>query len=291
MSEPLPQVVRVAAARPRAEEWALALAAIGIASRIDWGPQHGYLVVVEPQDAAHAIATLRAYDDENRPRVVPVPPAEYGRSLGAVVAAVVICAMFVVTGPRADGHPWFDAGAANAARMEAGEWWRAVTALTLHADFPHVLGNTISLLLFGTALCALVGPGVGLWLALLAGTGGNLLNTALRGAPHSAIGASTAIFGVIGGLAAVRVMQRRRGADVSAWRAWAPLGAGIALLGLLGSSERSDVLAHLFGFGVGVGLGAATAAALPEPLERRWQFILAGAAAVAVGLAWALALR
>lgn len=291
MSEPLPQVVRVAAERTRADDWALALAAIGIASRIDWSPQHGYLVVVEPQDAAHAIATLGTYDDENRPRAAPVLPAEYGRSFGAVAAAVLICGLFVITGPRAGGHPWFDAGAANAARIDAGEWWRAITALTLHADFPHVLGNTITLLLFGTALCALVGPGVGLWLALLSGAGGNLLNTALRGAPHSAIGASTAIFGVIGGLAAVRVMQRRRGADVSAWRAWAPLGAGIALLGLLGSSERSDVLAHLFGFGVGVGLGAATAALVPEPLRRQWQYVLAGAAAGAVGLAWRLALR
>jgi len=291
VSEPLPQVVRVAAERTRADDWALALAAIGIASRIDWSPQHGYLVVVEPQDAAHAIATLGTYDDENRPRAAPVLPAEYGRSFGAVAAAVLICGLFVITGPRAGGHPWFDAGAANAARIDAGEWWRAITALTLHADFPHVLGNTITLLLFGTALCALVGPGVGLWLALLSGAGGNLLNTALRGAPHSAIGASTAIFGVIGGLAAVRVMQRRRGADVSAWRAWAPLGAGIALLGLLGSSERSDVLAHLFGFGVGVGLGAATAALVPEPLRRQWQYVLAGAAAGAVGLAWRLALR
>lgn len=290
MSEPLPQVVRVAAERTRADEWALALAAIGIASRIDWSPQHGYLVVVEPQDAAHAIATLATYDDENRPRAVPVPPAEYGRSLGAVAAAVLICALFVVTGPRVNGHPWFAAGAANAARIDAGEWWRAVTALTLHADFPHVLGNTITLLLFGTALCALVGPGVGLWLALLAGAAGNLLNSALRGAPHSAIGASTAIFGIIGGLAAVRVVQRRRGAAVSAWRAWAPLGAGIALLGLLGSSERSDVLAHLFGFAVGVGLGAAVATLLTEPPEHRWQYALASAAAVAVGLAWRLAL-
>src|SRR2546422_5158304 len=26
----------------------------------------------------------------------------------------------------------------------AGEWWRTVTALTLHADVPHLLGNAVA---------------------------------------------------------------------------------------------------------------------------------------------------
>ena len=291
MIETAPQVVRVAAERPRADEWALALAAVGIGSRTDWSPQHGFLLLVEAGDAPRALATLAAYDEENRPRPQPPPPPEYGRTLAALGAAVLICAIFVVTGPRAGGHAWFDAGAADAARLRAGEWWRAVTALTLHADFPHVLGNTVTLILFGTALCALVGPGVGLWLALLSGAGGNLLNTWLRGAPHRAIGASTAIFGIVGALAALRAVQRRRGAAVSPWRAWAPLAAGIALLGLLGSSERSDVLAHLFGFAVGVGLGALLALTRPAPLPAAAQYGLAAAAAAVVAAAWMLALR
>lgn len=285
-----PQAVRVATQRRAVDDWSLALLAVGIEARVDWSPQHGYLLLVGAADAARARATLDAYDEENRPPPAAPPLPEYGSGIAAAGLTVLLCLLFVASGPRDGGHELFAAGAADAARMRAGEWWRAVTALTLHADFPHVLSNAIVLLIFGSSLCTLVGPGVGLWLLLLAGAGGNLLNTALRGAPHSAVGASTAIFGALGTLAALRVVQRRRGARLSAWAAWAPLAAALALLGLLGSSARSDVLAHLFGFAVGALLGAGLAAVRPQPLGRRTQHALVLAAAAAVGACWGMAL-
>lgn len=285
-----PQVVRIGAQRRPMEEWGLALAALDIASRIDWSPQHGYLLLVGGADLARARATLDAYDEENRP-TPPRPPApEYGAGVAAAVVTALLCLLFVISGPRDGGHAMFAAGAADAAHIRAGEWWRAVTALTLHADFPHILSNAVVLLIFGSTLCALVGPGVGVWLLLLSGAGGNLLNTALRGAPHSAVGASTAIFGALGALAALRVVQRQRGARLSAFAAWAPLAAALALLGMLGSSTRSDVLAHLFGFVVGGTLGGAVATAWPAPLGRRVQYWLVVTAALAVAACWALAL-
>lgn len=285
-----PQVVRAAAQRRTVEEWALALAALGIGARIDWSPQHGYLLLVGGADLAQAGATLDAYDDENRPPPPRPPLPEYGAGIAAAVLTALLCLLFVISGPRADAGPLFAAGAADAASMRAGEWWRAATALTLHADFPHILSNAVVLLIFGSTLCTLVGPGVGLWLMLLSGTGGNLLNTALRGAPHSAVGASTAIFGALGALAALRVVQRRHGARLSAWAAWAPLAAALALLGMLGSSARSDVLAHLFGFVVGGVLGWAAATVWPTPLGRGAQRWLLVAAALAIAACWALAL-
>jgi membrane associated rhomboid family serine protease len=285
-----PQVVRAGAHRRPVDEWGLTLAAVGIDSRIDWSPQHGYLLLVAAPDAARAQATLDAYDDENRPTPARAPMPEYGAGSAAAVLTALLCLVFVVSGPRADGHALFAVGAADAARIQTGEWWRAVTALTLHADFPHILSNAVVLLIFGSTLCTLVGPGVGLWLLLLAGAGGNLINTALRGAPHSAIGASTAIFGALGALAALRVVQRRRGARLSAFAAWAPLAAALALLGMLGSSARSDVLAHLFGFLVGALLGGVVATVWPQPLERAAQRGLVVGAAVAVAACWGLAL-
>src|SRR5207249_906367 len=77
---------------------------------------------------------------------------------------------------------WFQHGEADATRMMAGEWWRAVTALTLHADAPHLLGNALAGALLVTAVCQQLGPGVGLWLVLLAGAGGNALTAAVHGA-------------------------------------------------------------------------------------------------------------
>ena len=45
-----------------------------------------------------------------------------------------LLAFFAVTGPRAAGADWFAAGASDAERVLHGEWWRTITALTLHAD-------------------------------------------------------------------------------------------------------------------------------------------------------------
>jgi hypothetical protein len=67
-----------------------------------------------------------------------------------------------------------------------------------------------------------------------------------------------------------------------------PLGAGIALLALLGTSERADLLAHFTGFVVGIPLGAWTAR-MPRP-GRRTQVLLAVGSAALVAGSWALAL-
>ena len=178
-----PQVVRSAAQRRTVDDWNLALIAMGIEARIDWSPQHGYLLIVAGDAAPRAYAALDAYDDENRPRPAPRSLPEYGSGIAGALLAAALCALFVFTGPRANGHPWFAAGSADAARMQAGEWWRAVTALTLHDDFPHILSNAVVLLIFGSSLCTVVGPGTGLWLMLLSGTAGNLLNVLLRERP------------------------------------------------------------------------------------------------------------
>jgi membrane associated rhomboid family serine protease len=287
-----PHVVRVAAQRRAVEDWSLALAAVGVDSRIDWSPRHGYLLLVEAGAVPRARATLDAYDDENRQRPAPAPPPEYGSGGAATALAVALCLLFVVTGPRADAHPWFAAGAADGRRMLLdGEWWRAVTALTLHADFPHILANAVVLVIFGSSLCTIVGPGAGLWLLLLSGAAGNIIDVLLRGTPYQGIGASTAVFGALGALAAIRVVQRHAGAAVSRWRAWAPLAAALGLLAMLGASERSDLLAHLFGFAAGLALGAALAWIRPRPLPRPAQRVLVAAALLAGLGCWALALR
>src|SRR5262249_21180296 len=159
-------------------------------------------------DAAVALAALDAYDRENagegarrRDVLLPSPPLTL---VGAYVALVLI-GFFAITGSRADGSEPFRRGSADAARTMAGEWWRAVTALTLHADATHVLGNALASALLVTAVCQQLGPGVGLWLLLLAGAGGNAITAAVHRAGHVSVGASTAMFGAIGILAGLRI--------------------------------------------------------------------------------------
>ena len=130
-----------------------------------------------------------------------------------------------------------------------------------------------------------LGPGVGVWLVLLAGIGGNALTAVAYGAqPHQSVGASTALFGAIGILAATQFISRDRRAR--ARKRWIIVAASLALLGLLGTSPEADLLAHLSGLLVGAGLGLAAAPALRRPLSSPTQWILAVVALAFVVGAW-----
>ena len=204
--------------------------------------------------------------------------------------ALALVLAYVATGPRAEQSHFLVAGSADSERILSGEPWRAVTALTLHADPSHLVANVTAGALLATAVCRTVGGGLGAALIVAAGAGGNALNALLQGPPHVSIGASTAVLGAVGllsGLAFARTRRtlRRRG------RAWLPLAAGLALLGMLGSDPRTDLGAHLCGFVVGVALGAIAGWAMASGPGRGVQRTLAVATAVAVAASWWLALR
>jgi membrane associated rhomboid family serine protease len=167
--------------------------------------------------------------------------------------------------------------------------WRTVTALTLHADLAHVLSNAIACLVFITAVAWWLGPGVGTWLVLLAGAGGNALTALAHGPSFNAVGASTAIFGALGILAARQVVARRRG-RAPGRKAWVVIAASLVLLSTLGTGPRSDVLAHFFGLLVGSLLAIGPALALRRPPGRLSQWLLALTAGVVVLGSWWIAL-
>jgi membrane associated rhomboid family serine protease len=280
--------VRVTPSRRRADEWAVVLAAAGIPhwlrQRLD-----GWALIVPPDDAAGALEALAAYDQENagEPAVGETAPSRPWTITGPVVALLLV-GFFAITGPRAAGSVWFEGGSADASRIMAGEWWRTVTALTLHADPPHLLGNAVALAGLLTAVCWELGPGVGLWLVLLAGVGGNALTAIAHGSDHVSVGASTAVFGAVGVLAALRIAGAgRSGSRARRW--WVVIAAGLTLLALLGTASHADVLAHLFGFLVGGGLGPLGALTRRRPLPGWSEGLLVGVAAAAVGGAWRLA--
>ena len=280
--------VRVAARRRDADEWALVLAAEGLASEIRPSPS-GFAVLVAAGDGERADQILAAYALENPPPREAVSAVVAPGALAASVAvSLALLAFFRVTGPRAPTVSWFAVGAADAARVTEGELWRTVTALTLHADFGHVLANAVVGAVFLGAVFRAVGPGLGLLLVLLAGAGGNLVNAVLHGGGHASVGASTAVFGAVGlltGLAAVR----RRSGEARRGGAWVPIAAGLALLSWLGSSARVDLWAHLFGLVCGALLGLMAGAADRRPPGPVVQWLCAAAALLAIGASWSLA--
>jgi rhomboid protease GluP len=279
----------VTPSREVAEEWALVLNAAGIENRVE-RTAGGWTLRYAWTDQERAAAELAAFQEENRRDTIPrEEPQEYGKTYAGFALAACLVLFYLVTGPRNPAVIWFRAGSAVADAILAGEWWRSITALTLHADPPHIFSNAVSAVVFVTAVCRQLGPGVGLLLVLLSGGIGNLINAVAHGSHHASVGASTALFGAIGILAGLQVATWRR--RRSPWpRAWVPLAAGLALLVMLGTGKNADIGAHLFGFAAGVPLGAA-AAALSHPPGRMLQWSLALAVVTATDLCWLLALR
>ena len=164
----------------------------------------------------------------------------------------------------------------------------------MHDTFTTRLPRTALALLLGALFLSGVfrsfGAGVGVALALAAGGLGNGANALLRAAAHSTIGASTAVFGALGVVVGERMVRRRRSA--AGQGAWIPLGAGLALLAMLGTEgERVDVWAHALGLLAGVGLGAAATAVPTRWLRRTSLQVAATVAALAAFVgAWLRAL-
>ncbi len=82
--------------------------------------------------------------------------------------------------------------------------WRFLTAIFLHGDIPHLLYNLFALALFGSILETLIGGRRFLITFLITGVLANIISINFY---PSSLGASGAIFGVIGALIVVRPMQ------------------------------------------------------------------------------------
>ncbi len=80
--------------------------------------------------------------------------------------------------------------------IQAGQLWRFITPALLHASIPHILFNMYALFSFGTGLERHFGHGRFLLLYVLAAYTGNVVSFLLSGG--YSVGASTAIFGLLG---------------------------------------------------------------------------------------------
>ncbi|RME67967.1 MAG: rhomboid family intramembrane serine protease [Verrucomicrobia bacterium] len=259
--------------RTEAADRGLVVLAMGFGYWIFPDPAGGWLLCVEPAIADAAREQIRRSARENAhwpPRMEDVA-VERRFNLGALAACVVVLVLVhLATGSQA-GASVLAAGRMDAVALVAGgEWWRAVTALTLHADLGHLVANLGAGGFFAHFVARRFGAGPGWLLIVLAGALGNGL-TALAYYPqaHVSIGASTAVFGALGLLA---LSGKRRGAGARApaavpmRRRLLPLAAAAAVLGLYGAGGlRTDVVAHAAGFLAGLCLGWA-ASWLPE----RW---------------------
>ena len=104
------------------------------------------------------------------------------------------------------GHTLVDLGARDYHVVE-GEWWRLATAVFLHGNLIHLLFNTLVLFDLGPAVEEMYGAARFLVLYFLAGIAGSLAS--LLWHPLAiGIGASGALFGLIGVMIAYGYQQR-----------------------------------------------------------------------------------
>jgi membrane associated rhomboid family serine protease len=283
-------LLRATESPTRVGDWSLVLASAGLGHRVVEG-QGRFALLVDARDAAAAGAALDAYDAESAPVVAP-PAPDLGPSALGVAAAAGLLAMFAVAGSRDGGTPsrWFDAGSAVAELILRGQWWRTITALCLHGDLLHVVGNVVACLIFVSAVGRWLGPGLGSLLIVGSAALANTFTALVKRHDYVSVGASTATFAALGLLAGMQFVRRWR-YDMRRRYVWLPLGAGLGLFAMLGVSQNADVWAHFFGLTVGSAIGAVLAATGVRTPGRIGQGLLSvGVSAVFIG-AWLVAFR
>ncbi|MDA8403193.1 MAG: rhomboid family intramembrane serine protease [Desulfobacteraceae bacterium] len=266
--------------RKQAQTCGLVLSSAGLSHRIQRDKDVGWGVWVRESQYDQALDIMNRYFAENRPmfpgheKEAPVVTA--GMVISGALACLVLLMSQIWVNASGDKGEMVNRFGASAADILGGEYYRAVTALMLHSDDVHLAGNLTGLFVFGVAVCAVTGWGVGWLMILVCGALGNLINAWMYESAHVSIGASTAVFGALGILTGYQILSRGR-TSVRFGSALVPLACGLALLGMLGSAGvQVDIMAHLFGFfcGLAAGLGYAKIFKHPPGLTVQWLAVL-----------------
>jgi membrane associated rhomboid family serine protease len=266
----------------QANTFSLVLKASGIWNRVVVA-KNGLGIAVADLHADSARDAIDRYQGENlisEDELASPPALSTPINLSGVAVAFVLLSIHWAVLTSAAPQDYISVFGANARRILEGEVYRCATALLMHADVAHIAGNMVGVALFGGAVCAITGCGVG-WLMILGcGILGNLINALAYGTGHLSVGASTAVFGAVGILCALQAVNA-----VKTGKGWQRIvviiGAGVALLGFLGTSARSDLGGHLFGFLSGILIGGVYGLGVRHSIGTRGQ-VLGGILAVSI---------
>jgi rhomboid protease GluP len=105
--------------------------------------------------------------------------------------------------------------------VRGDQYWRIVSALFLHNGLNHLLNNMFLLVFLGAMIEKEVGHVVYPVVYLASGIGGNVLSLFVKGLtqdPPPSVGASGAIYGLIGLLLALLLFSKRKIEDVTPLR-------------------------------------------------------------------------
>ena len=239
----------------------LVLLSQGIEHRLLRSEEGPFQIFIVPEFEAAARQQLDLYHRENPPKEEnpPIPLSFSLQPLWVLLAPVIFTLI-----DFSDKLNLHRPGVSDAAKVMKGEWWRSLTAQTLHGDMRHLASNLLcgyivmNMITFRIPLLRLA-PFIAAAAAIA-----NICVSATVQTDFRSLGFSSFVFAAIGCLAVIefRLMPRESHGML---RRFAPLCGAASLAVFLGLGENADILGHAYGFIAGLFCGF-----IPKKKSLRW---------------------
>ena len=234
----------------------------GIVHRFQRSEEGPFEIFVSPEFETRASEQIELYRKENPPKEEN-PPLPLSLSLQPIWVLLVPVVCTVLDFGNFVDRMHF-AGLSDASKVLHGQWWRTITALTLHGDARHIASNLLSgyivlnLMSYRLPL-ARMAP----FLAVASAVANFFVALTVQ-SDYRALGFSTFVFAAIGALAVIefRLMPRETHGML---RRFAPLCGAASLAVFLGLGENADILGHAYGF-----IAGAICGLIPQKKTLRW---------------------
>ena len=237
-------------------DYSLVLLSQGIVHRFLRSEEGPFEIFVVPEVEARAREQLELYSRENPPLPLSLSIQPAWVLLVPVVCTILDFGNFV--------DRMHFAGLSDASKVLHGEWWRTITALTLHGDARHIASNLVS----GYIVLNLMSYRIPLarmapFLAVASAVANFFVAFTVQ-SDYRALGFSTFVFAAIGSLAVIefRLMPKETHGML---RRFAPLCGAASLAVFLGLGENADILGHAYGF-----IAGAICGLIPQKKTLRW---------------------
>ncbi len=257
----------------------LVLLSQGISHRLLRSIEGPFLIFVLPEHEARAREQLELYRKENPPKEEnpPIPLSFSLQPLWVLLAPTIFT--LIDFSDKVNLH---SRGISDAGKVLKGEWWRALTAQTLHGDTRHLASNLLcgyivmNMITFRIPLLRLA-PFIAVAAAIA-----NICVSLTVKTDFRSLGFSTFVFAAIGCLSVIefRLMPKETHGLL---RRFAPLCGAASLAVFLGLGENADILGHAYGFIAGLFCGL-----IPSKKALRWGTPLSTADGIGLLLYYAL---
>lgn len=157
------------------------------------------------------------YQSEWPPRTPPQPRKDNRLPIVTILLAAVNVIVFLICTPM--GNMMYNVGSLSIVYvLGSGEYYRLITCMFLHAGIEHLFNNMLILVFLGSMLEKEMGHIRYLILYFVAGIGSgavSMLYEYITGNVMLSVGASGAIFGIIGGMLFLVAFHNGRYGDIS----------------------------------------------------------------------------